>query len=516
MNRSMEKAVWRKLHAIPLRATARALILLAVAPLAAVVPGPVWAATPIANGTATTLPTYTGSPWKPEKVKVKKPPRNKFMAPNGRSNVHDDPWMSDVYWTKGPQGINPETLSSAIGAVCITITFDRKGRLVASCSSLFFGPRLYMLDPKTLDVLAMFPLPFVSPPAGQDPTTNSAGGVYFYLDKRGRVVISTTSNHIWRIAEAPRGEPLGFVLDHDWDLSGLLAADDRLTSALPDWSGRIWFVSRYAGVVGVLDPETGTIQSTTLNEEIENSFAVDEEGVYIVSDQRMYRFDLDGGGTPTVTWSQPYQNSGVSKPGQLNAGSGTTPTVLQGGYVAITDNADPMNVLVYRTAATLAAGQSRLVCEVPVFGAGASATENSLIGAGSSLIVENNYGYNVFDTINGAVSTPGFARVDLDEDGNGCHVVWTNNSEAAPSVVPKVSLKNGLVYTYTKAADPVNTTADAWFWTALDFQTGATVWKQLAGTGLNYNNHYAGIVLSKKGTAYLGAVGGLIAIRDQK
>ena len=62
----------------------------------------------------------------------------------------------------------------------------------------------------------------------------------------------------------------------------------------------------------------------------------------------------------------------------------------------------------------------------------------------------------------------------------------------------------------------MNTTADAWFWTALDFQTGATVWKQFAGTGCGYNNHYAGIVIGKDGTAYLGAIGGLLAIRDHK
>ena len=43
-----------------------------------------------------------------------------------------------------------------------------------------------------------------------------------------------------------------------------------------------------------------------------------------------------------------YCNSGVVKPGQADAGSGTTPTLMHGGHVAITDNADPMNVVVYR------------------------------------------------------------------------------------------------------------------------------------------------------------------------
>ena len=62
---------------------------------------------------------------------------------------------------------------------------------------------------------------------------------------------------------------------------------------------------------------------------------------------------------PRITWSVRYPNSGKAKPGQVDAGTGTTPTVMQGGYVNITDNADPMDVVVYRTAVhprTAAAG----------------------------------------------------------------------------------------------------------------------------------------------------------------
>ena len=113
-----------------------------------------------------------------------------------------------------------------------------------------------------------------------------------------------------------------------------------------------------------------------------------------------------------------YRNSGIHKPSQVDAGSGTTPTVMSGGYVAITDNADPMNVVVYRTAAHARRGQRRVVCEVPVFGSGASATENSLITAGRSLIVENNYGYqDPFGPNAGAITAPGFARVDVNRRG---------------------------------------------------------------------------------------------------
>jgi len=470
------------------------------------------AATPIADsGTATSLPAYSGAGAPRHILRAKRPPTNPFMAPRGVSNVHNDSWMSDTYWIRGPLGRAPETFSSALGGrICVTITFDRKGRLIATCSNLS-GPRLYMLDPETLDILTSLTLPFVPPPAGQDPFTNSAGGAYFYLDNRDRAVVGTADGHIWIVGQTDPGP--GFVVEQDIDVTGALGTD-RITSVLPDWSGRLWFLGRYDGVIGVVDPATGAIHATTLGEEVENSFAVDRDGVYIVSDVAMYRMWADVDQAPVVVWSEPYQNSGVQKPGQFNAGSGTTPTLMDGGYVAITDNADHMNVVVYRRAATLGADESRVVCETPVFEAGASATENSLIAVNNALIVENNYGYKITTTTAGAVSSPGVARVDVRSDGSGCDVVWTS-AERAPSVVPKVSTKTGLVYLFTKDPDEVNTTSDAWFWTALDLRDGRTVWKRLAGTGIGFNNHYAGLVIARRTrTAYLGVIGGIAAIRD--
>ncbi len=151
---------------------------------------------------------------------------------------------------------------------------------------------------------------------------------------------------------------------------------------------------------------------------------------------------------------------------------------------------------------------------MPLFSKGASDTENSIIGAGRSMIVENNYGYTgPTSVMAGKLTAPGFARVDLNRDGHGCHRVWTNRTARAPSVVSKLSLANGLIYTYTKAPG----TVDPWYWTALDFRTGTVVYRQLAGTGfLGYNNNYAGIALGPNGTAYLGVIGGIIAMRDAR
>src|SRR5204863_2365654 len=99
----------------------------------------------------------------------------------------------------------------------------------------------------------------------------------------------------------------------------------------------------------------------------------DTGGVYVVTNKALYRLDADASGAPTVTWREPYPNSGIAKPGQSDAGSGTTPTLMGADYVAILDNADPMDVVVYRRAKTVSG--ARLVCMSPVFDKGASASD---------------------------------------------------------------------------------------------------------------------------------------------
>jgi hypothetical protein len=151
------------------------------------------------------------------------------------------------------------------------------------------------------------------------------------------------------------------------------------------------------------------------------------------------------------------------------------------------------------------------VCAVPVFGKGASDTDQSLNAAGNAIVVENNYGYSgPGATEQGKTTTPGLERVDVNADGAGCHKVW-HSDEIAPSVVPKISLANGVVYTYTK---PAGDDSDPWYLTALDFRSGRTIYKARAGAGLGFNNNYAPVTLGPDGTAYVGVLGGIVALRD--
>jgi hypothetical protein len=464
-------------------------------------------AVPIPNPLGTTLPHYQGAPAASQRFPATKAPRNPFLAPDPSSNIHNDTWMTDAYRRRGPLGRSPSATSASMPpGVCGSLTFHSGGYLVSVCPTLA-APQARVIDPATLDILASYDLPFATDPPGTPRYQNFAGGGYFFLDRHNQVWSATKTQHIFVLQIAADGRAITKV--GDYDLTSVLADDERISSALPDFKGRIWFVSKKGGKVGILNPRTRTIHVRRLGEDVQNSFAVGRHGVYIVSNRRMYRFSARRG-RPRIDWKIRYRNSGLVKPGQADAGSGTTPTIMRGGRVAITDNADPMNVVVYRTANRLH-GRRRIVCAVPVFDKGASATENSLITAGRSLFVENNYGYqDPFGPQSGALTQPGFARVDVRR--RGCRKVWTNRTERAPSVVSKLSTRTGLIYTYTR--DPAPAIDQPYFWTAIDARTGRTAWKVYAGSGLGFNNNYAGLALGPDGTAYLGVFGGIVALRD--
>jgi hypothetical protein len=458
-------------------------------------PGPI----PQPNGG--NLPVFTGEVVEADPFEFPATPEHPFMAPNGKSNIHVDAYQTDTNTIKGPLG-ETTTDSSFFLHECASITFDSQGRLVSICVGLE-RPILALLDRDTLVPLATYELPPRQLDPKGDPFTDFSGGGYFYLDDQDRAVMPTSERHILVIAQTEESD---FEVVEDYDLNEDVPSDDRVISALPDWKGRIWFIS-VNGVVGWISPASGMIHSKDLDEKIGNSFAVDEKGsVYIVTDAALYRLHAKHGEV-REQWRRDYPNTGVVKPGQTQAGSGTTPTLLAGGkLVAITDNADPMNVLAYRRA--IDPKKQRLVCKEPLFEAGASATDQSLIGSGRSLIAENNYGYSVAATQAGGTSTPGLQRVRIDEDLESCRTVW-RSQEIAPSVVPKASAKSGLIYTYTKPQG--SATDDPWYLTALDFDTGETVWKRLAGEGQGFNNNYAPITVGPGGRIYLGVLGGLVA-----
>ncbi len=507
------------------------------------------------------------------------------MAPNDRSNIHNDAYSSGAYVGSGPLGRNVAVSSTFFLRECGSVMFDSQGRIVTICVGLD-RPVLALIDPTSLTTLAALPLPIRNLASLGNIFSDFSGGGYFYLDHNDHAVYPTSERHIQEAAvvDGPGG-PLGFSVIRDIDLTGVIPSGEGIVSVLPDWSNRLWFVTR-RGIVGTIDRGSGAVQTINLGEGISNSFVVDETGgVFIVSDKALYRFDAGPSGQPSVSWREVYPNSGIHKPSQSDAGSGTTPDLIGRDLIAITDNADPMDVVVYRRSRQAPAGP-RQACVQPVFRAGRSATDNSLISTADSVVVENNYGYSgPLSTQFGGVTEPGIAKVEINaravqdpalqqpsgqqpygspkakkrkkkkkkaskkrkakrkKKGKkrkkrkkrkrkpastpaasvpaeslppgrieyGCRVAW-ESPERAPSVVPKLSLANGLVYTYAKPEQAND--ADAWYLTALDFSSGETVYRRLAGYALGFNNNYAPVTLGPDGAAYVGVLGGLVRLAD--
>jgi hypothetical protein len=243
--------------------------------------------------------SFTGTPAIAQPYAAQSIPRNPYMAPNERSNIHNDAYQTDAYNVAGPLGRDPQVTSTLFAAECASVTFDRAGRLVTVCVSPT-GATLRLIDPDSLETLASYELPMRAP--GTFSFNNFSGGGYFYLDHQDRAVVATFTGHLLTLAE--NADASGFTLVRDVDLS-TVTGGSGIQSALPDWAGRIWFVTQ-SGVVGFVTPGN-IVRSVRLpaGETIANSFAMDESGgVFIVSTHALYRYDVRNG-QPAVTWRRP-------------------------------------------------------------------------------------------------------------------------------------------------------------------------------------------------------------------
>ncbi|MEV7398194.1 hypothetical protein [Aeromicrobium sp. NPDC092404] len=455
-------------------------------------------------------PRFIGAPATKQPLAHPPIPQNPSLSPDGTNSMHNDSYASDAYEVSGPLGRNLKVTSASYGVrECATIAFDSRGRIVGLCGGLE-GFGMMVIDPVTLKPISELRTSARNLATSANPFTDICGGTYFFLDGDDVAYPTTAEKSVLKISVRPDGT---LVKQQEWSLAEHVSADDCLIATMPDWAGRLWFFTQQ-GTVGTLDRDTGDVRVTRLpaGEQVTNSVATDETGgMYVVSTHALYRLDAASDGTPTVSWRETYDRGSRLKPGNLSQGSGTTPTLLGDRWVAINDNADPRtNVLVYDRRTGVA---DRLHCTQPVLAAGAGTTDNSLVAAGSSFIIENNYGYaGPTSTILGKTTTPGLARVMVEDDG--CHVAWTSN-EIAPSSVAKASLGNGLLYAYTKPTSGLlGNVLDAWYFTAIDIRTGKTVWSRLTGTGIQWNNHYAAIYLGPDGAAYSATLAGLIRIED--
>ena len=460
---------------------------------------------------ASAIPQFPRPPWVPSlqegtpggtPIAGAPAPQNPALATGQWSTIHNDAWMTDAYSALrllDPDGA--DVLSFFAGGDCASLLWNDVGELVAVCVSPT-EVRAYVLDPRTLEPRIERRL--AAKPLAADALTNFSGGGYAILDADQRLVTPLPGGVIARF-DGRTLEPVD-----SFDVTDALLPGEGITSVVPDWSGLLWFVGR-EGSIGLLDPATGLPRAILAGPggtpvDIENSFAVTEQGAYVVTgEELMLVAAVDG--APAIQWRVGCDRGDRLKPGQTSRASGTTPTVLGDGgrYVAITDNADPrMRVVVFDVS-----GPSPVErCAVPVFADGMSATENSLIAMGDSLVVESNYGYTVTAVAGGHSTVPGLARIDV--EGEGCRLTWESNDVTVPSLVSKGVMADGAVLTYTKEPSLLGT--DAWWFTEVDAQSGEVRWRRLAGLGPLLNNHYAAGYVAPDGSIYVGTISGIVAL----
>ena len=308
---------------------------------------------------------------------------------------------------------------------------------------------------------------------------------------------------------------------------------NKLTALMPDRDGNVWFTSRL-GIVGMIDlvDTVGTdcpkVYSTSIltigmlaklkyyfgenyehledvefykegmtasefrnatreyfyveaenREEIQNSFSIGKDGVYINSNLALYklRFNRD---KKTIEldpkWEDSFRNGNLIydndwrvKLGQLNNGSGTTPTLVDDRFVAICDNDfHQINLCVYSQE------DGSLVSKHKLFKSDSSACENSVVALQNSLMVGNTFNY--VDPFKENQTVGGLMRFDFNEASGKYELLknWPAEPLDCKSSTPKMTTANGLIYVYNRA-DSANNGHHDWQLTAIDFQTGRRV-----------------------------------------
>ncbi len=318
----------------------------------------------------------------------------------------------------------------------------------------------------------------------------------------------------------------------DVDLSKVTGGSG-IQSALPDWAGRIWFVT-VSGVVGFVTPK-GAVRDVHLpkGETIANSFSMDESGgVFIVSTHALYRFDVRRG-RPRTTWRKPYDRGSRVKPGQVSQGSGTTPTLVGrassrgGGSIAITDNADPrMNVLVFRR------GKAGPGPQAAVPPAGLRRREERRReqpdlrarrpGRGEQLRLRRPAPGGSLRPLGDHRARHGQGRGELPARRLPRRLAQHHRpdphrgGQAEPPHRADLRLHppQRCRGPARRRPRPTRFSPEAWFFTAFSARTGKQVWSKYTGSGLGFNNNYAPVSLGPDGTAYVGTLGGLIRVAD--
>jgi hypothetical protein len=434
-----------------------------------------WLPIPPAPG-AWAGPSYVGRPASPHAVTAAEVPQNPHRAAGAPVT------------RPGPLGLQPEVETSWFGLQhCGRLELTSSQALLALCTDRS-GPSLRLVDAETLRPTTSLDLP--------EPSADEAcAGDELYLDATDRAVVAADRQVLVVRTTSAEGEAQ-LARDAAWDLKPYVPYRDCLVALAPDWAGRIWWASRQ-GLVGTIAPDTGEVRVIDLYEDVRRGLVEDDSGsVYVVTDESLQRLTAGPDGTPTVAWRTAYSGT-----------SGTPPVLVDGGAVAITDTQDSRLGVVF-----VSRESGAQICRQPVFEKGDGATVSPLAPLGRGVAVTNNHDYSSpRSTMLGFTSSPGIARVDL-VDG-ACVERWTSDA-VSPSSGVTASWPNGLVYAWTKR--PALSGVSTWYLTALDAETGRSMWGVRTGTGLLAGSDHATVSIGPDASAWMGTLAGLVRVTDRR
>jgi len=415
-------------------------------------------------------------------------PKHPYLAPI--SNLHLDSYYSKVSNNRAPASSNVSVHRYDFGpahlkmmkrlelSMCLNFMMDDAGEFYGFCSTplkKYIGGidfHFTHFDKKTLkkrSTYSVFKADLLKLIKGDLPLNLG----YFTMDNLGRAIITNEDNIVNFVGL--NADKTQVVIKQSISLQGIVPSGTQVAQVTPDFEGRYWFMSlgkadkktkkvSRDGYVGFYNPYTGESDVRVFyGQVIENGFAVDDSGVYVLTDHQMIKLSADGKSKINVIWAQNYERATTPKPGAISPyGSGTSPTLLKDDLIAFSDNADDQVNLVVLDRRDIPA-KDRVICKVPSFKKGKSSNENSVVGYGNSIIIQN--WFNAPKYFGKLVSMePGVVRIDVRPDRSGCDVVWENYEIAATSTI-KLSTGSGYLYA------PIDK-GNQHYMTLIDFKTG--------------------------------------------
>ena len=482
-------------------------------------------------------------------------PQNPGMAENNWSGGHQDSYCSESVGLSGPTTEYVKVLEreNPYGFVPI-MACNSNNQMIGAAFNYNDGFYRLLVFDENLNILSATPF--------SEHVENSFGGGYFFLDNDENAIMVgynkiqayPTSN-----VEAKNGTHELTPLWISEDIVKLVTGssdNNALYGAMPIWdetkphtywcllAGSVSFSgsgkvilngNAYMALVEIVpdasEPDGCTtilIDSMELAQQWNNNtFAVDEEGAYFVTNGvnaegicdfgylHALAFDEE---TQTIVsrWQYAYENSGLYKIGMANIGSGTTPSVMKDDagrkFVAIGDNAVPkMHVDVVNH------GDGKLFDRVAVFSSMRSADEASFIAVNNYIGAENNFGH-VFDPPNSQLTPnePGLTMIKFDPDSLDLRheTLWEYNQDSI-FAMSMLARESGVIFAATGSwDDSISATKGGMYYiTAFDSLEGRVFWKIPLGRGFDYCHEYGGIYFNRDGNLFMGTNGYLYSIQ---